>query len=59
MLNNKCSRCTETKSDQGKDKPRGMAKKNYALLFFKVEKLKENTEEQLRGREGSLGFLQL
>lgn len=36
-----------------------MAKKNYALLFFKVEKLKENTEEQLRGREGSLGFLQL
>lgn len=34
MLNNKCSRCTETEFDQGKDRPRGRAKKNYAFFFF-------------------------
>lgn len=27
------------------------------FFFFKVEKLEENIKEQLKGREGSLGFL--
>lgn len=55
MLNNKCSRCTETKSDQGKDKYRGMAK-DYALFFFKVEKLEENIKRTVKGQGGKSGF---
>lgn len=58
MLNSKFSRCTETKSDQGKDGPRGQ-QEELCIFFFKVEKLEENIKEQLRDREGSLSFLQL
>lgn len=46
MLNNKCSRFTEARFDQGKDRPRGMGNKNCAFFFFKVEMLEENVKEQ-------------
>lgn len=47
MLNNKCSRCTEARFDHGKDRPRGMAEKNYAFFFsFEVEMLEKKVKEQ-------------